>query len=96
MSSLLKMLVLFHHDDKASDLQTRMTDFLKLIEQSIPEIWDPDQQTSSTTPVRYHQFCCLTIILYKIQYIIDLMSLTTFKIMGISLVNKTKYQMRVS
>ncbi|KAM4807893.1 elongator complex protein 1 [Rhinophrynus dorsalis] len=49
--SLLKVLILFGHDAQARELQQTLDDLLQLMETSIPDIWPPNLQQNSATPV---------------------------------------------
>ncbi|XP_030323121.1 elongator complex protein 1 isoform X1 [Calypte anna] len=49
--TLLKQLVLFGYDEQAGALQKVLEEVLQLMETSIPEIWTPDLQQSSVSPV---------------------------------------------
>ncbi|NXE54820.1 ELP1 protein, partial [Casuarius casuarius] len=48
---LLKQLVLFGYDKQAGELQRVLEEVLHLMETSIPEIWSPELQQSSLSPV---------------------------------------------
>ncbi|XP_054667124.1 elongator complex protein 1 isoform X2 [Grus americana] len=48
---LLKQLVLFGYDEQAGALQQVLEEVLQLMESSIPEIWTPDLQQNSVSPV---------------------------------------------
>ncbi|XP_044274836.1 elongator complex protein 1 isoform X2 [Varanus komodoensis] len=49
--SLLKYLVLFGYDGQAQELQHCFEETLRLMEHSVPEIWNPDLQQIPATPV---------------------------------------------
>ncbi|NXA41013.1 ELP1 protein, partial [Eudromia elegans] len=48
---LLKQLVLFGYDEQAGELQRVLEEVLDLMEASLPEIWSPELQQSSPSPV---------------------------------------------
>ena len=49
MHKLLRTLVLFHYEEKAASLQRSYDDLLKVIERSLAEIWDPEQEQSAAS-----------------------------------------------
>ncbi|XP_038660039.1 elongator complex protein 1 [Scyliorhinus canicula] len=48
---LLKVLVLFGYDVLASELQRSLEDALRVVEKSIPDIWQPDRKKAAACPV---------------------------------------------
>ena len=61
MNALLRMLVLFHHEEKATELHESLENLTKTIDESLVDIWTSDQDSSNSMVKRQIILVSLTL-----------------------------------